>query len=617
MQTPLADAKRDAAGTVARRLPMIPPPTSLPDWLWRRISRLTGVDHLERLYRELPAGLAAAEFAAAALGKLGVSWSVEPEEIERVPSSAGVVVFANHPFGGIDGLAAIAGIAARRPDLKVLATQTLTAIPPLRDLLIPVDNFGRPESRTVNFRAVRAALRHVRDGGALLLFPAGEVAHLDLSSRQVVDPPWKRSAVALIIAAGTDVVPLYVHGSNSVGFQLAGLLHPALRTALLPREVLNKRGVCLDLRLGAPLAASRVRACESPVRAEQLLKICLYSLAAPRPAPCPAAQPGAADSSAAVAEPVDPEGSSATLAAEVMSLRADARLCSLGSIDVLLARGADIPHLLHEIGRLREITFRRVGEGTGRSLDLDRFDRYYEHLIAWDSRQHRVIGGYRLARIDDVRRRHGRTGLYLAGLFEFRDPFFQLLGPTLELGRSFVRAEYQRSFAPLLALWRGIGEYVARNPRYSKLMGPVSISADYDVASRELLVRYLRWHHFDPVLAALVRPRTPYAARAPLNALPRGPHALRTIEDLSPLMSAVTRGDGERPVGVPVLLRQYLKLGGRVLGFNVDAGFGHCLDCLTVVDLCRTPDKVLAKYMDEGGLANFRRHHSIRLPRRQ
>ncbi|MBU6377785.1 MAG: GNAT family N-acetyltransferase [Gammaproteobacteria bacterium] len=601
---------------VAARRTMIAPPTPMPDWLWRRISRITGLDHLESLYRQLPPDLVAADFAAAALDKLGVTWSVDPAEILRLPSSAGLVVAANHPYGGIDGLAAIAGIAARRPDLKVLATQALASIPALRSLLIPVDNFGRADSRAGNVRAVRAALRHVREGGALLLFPAGEVAHLDLSSRRVIDPPWKRSAVAMIIAAGADVVPLYVHGSNSIGFQLAGLLHPSLRTALLPREVLNKRGTRLDLRFGTPIPQLRLRACGDPERVEQLLKIRLYSLAAPRAACSKRTSPRGAshwrveERSKGAQEPIAPPADAVVIGAEVDALGAESTLCRLGAIDVLLARGANVPRLLHEVGRLRETTFRAVGEGTGQSLDIDRFDRFYEHLIAWDSRQRRVIGGYRLARVDEVRRRYGRSALYLAGLFEFREPFFPLLGPALELGRSFIRPEYQRSYAPLLALWRGIGEYVARNPRYSKLIGPVSVSADYDATSRDLLVRYLRWHHFDPVLGALVRPRSPYEAQASLAALRRDLLAVRDIEELSPLMSATGDGHGERSAAVPVLLRQYLKLGGRVLGFNVDAGFGHCLDCLTVVDLCRTPDRVLAKYMDERGLANFRRHHA-------
>jgi putative hemolysin len=597
-----------------RRLkPLLQPPAAVPPWLWRSVSRLTGVDHLEILYRQLPTDLRGAEFAVAALGKLGISWDCHAAEWERVPAAGPLIVVANHPFGGIDGLAAIAGLCARRPDLKVIATTVLAAIPALQDLVIPVDNFGRSEAHGANVRAVRQALRHVWGGGALLIFPAGQVAHLDLATRLVADPPWKRSAITLVRAARATVVPLYVHGSNSVGFQLAGLLHPALRTALRPREVANKRGLRLDLRVGMPLSAERVAACQSAERLGRLLRVRLYSLAAPRgDGTTITAMEHSKDGvpKEAVAETPDPR----LLAKEINLLSAAARLVTTGNIEIYLASGTQIDRLLDEIGRLRELTFREVGEGTGRARDLDRFDPINEHLIAWDISKNCVIGGYRLARIDAVRRRYGRAGLYLSTLFEFRDPFFALLGPAVELGRSFVRPEYQRSYAPLLALWRGIGEFVARNPRYSRLIGPVSVSADYDHASRDLMVRYLRWHHFDPVLGALVRARTPYRPYAPLAALGRELRTLQTLDELSPLMGTSRAGDetSARGPGVPVLLRQYLKLGGRILGFNVDPAFAYCVDCLTLVDLCKTPDTVLGKYMSPEGLEGFRRQHAAR-----
>lgn len=575
----------------------------MPEWLWRRLSRLTGIDHLENLYRQLPSDIFGSEFAAAALRKLGVEWSAQIAELEQLPASGGLVVAANHPYGGIDGLAAIAGLSTRRSDLRVLATTSLAAIPALHDIIIPVDNFGRRDSRAANLRSIRAALRHVHGGGALLLFPAGEVSHLDLGSRQIVDPPWKKSAVALILAAAAPVVPLYVHGSNSLGFQLAGLLHPSLRTALLPREVVNKRGAQLDLRFGTPISVPRLRVCEEPERVAQLLRIRLYSLAAPRAV---AAQSRAdRGSPSIIASAGDPRHA----VAEIDHLKGVGSLLSLGTLEILVARGDRIPALLHEIGRQREITFRAVGEGTGEPVDIDRHDQFYEHLIAWDNRKNMLVGGYRIARVNEVIRRFGRTALYLGSLFEFREPFFKLLGPTLELGRSFVRPEYQRSFAPLLALWRGIGEYVARNPRYSKLIGPVSVSADYDVASRDLMVRYLRWHHFDPVLGALVKPRSPYRHVPSLAETHRDLQLMSDIDQLSPLLSDVRSESEQRAGSVPVLLRQYLKLGGRVLSFNVDASFGHCVDFLTLVDLCKTPDTVLGKYMTAAGLRRFREYH--------
>jgi len=578
--------------------PLLSPPRPMPPWMWRQLSRLTGVDRLDRMYRQLPIDLRGADFALAALRKLGVAFDVTQSEYEKIPASGSIVIAANHPFGGIDGLAAIAAIASRRPDLKVIATTTLASIPAIRDLIIAVDNFGLRERRAANISAARQALRHVWGGGALLIFPAGEVASLDLSQGCIADPVWKRGAITLIRAAKAPVMPLYVHGSNGLGFQLAGLLHPALRTALLPREVVNKRGSRLDLRFGEAISPERIQSMDDSTKLEKFLRIRLYALAAPRPG---LANDRNRSFNLASAVPIAAAQPAYLLEREITDLPASALLTELGSLQVYSATAAAIPNVLREIGRLRELTFRAVGEGTGAALDLDVYDQRYEHLFAWDSKKKNLVGAYRLAKIDQLRRAYGRQAFYLTTLFEFREPFFVMLGPALELGRSFIRAEYQRSFAPLLALWRGIGEYVGRNPRYSKLIGPVSVSADYDKASHALLVRYLKWHHFNPILASLIKPRVPFRATHTLANLRR---ELRGIEGLDTLSDLLPESDAKRQV--PVLLRQYLKLGGEVVGFNVDPDFGHCLDCLTIVDLRRTPDSVLSKYMEEQTLRQFR-----------
>ena len=577
---------------------LIPPPRPMPPWMWRQLSRLTGVDRLDRMYRELPTELRGAEFALAALRELGVTFDITQSEYEKVPINGPVVVTANHPFGGIDGLAAIAAIATRRPDLKVIATTALASIPAIRELIIAVDNFSLPERRAANVTAARQALRHVWNGGALLIFPAGEVASLDLSQGCIADPVWKRSAITLIRASKAPVMPLYVHGSNGLGFQLAGLLHPALRTALLPREVTNKRGSRLDLRFGDPVPPAKIKAIDDSAKLEKFLRIRLYALAAPRPG---VRNERTKRLSAEAAEPISTPHPAYSLEREIADLPTSSLLTEVGSLRVYSAQAVEIPNVLHEIGRLRETTFRAVGEGTGAALDLDVYDQRYEHLFAWDTKTRNLVGAYRLAKIDQLRRLYGRQAFYLTTLFEFREPFFVMLGPALELGRSFIRTEYQRSFAPLLALWRGIGEYVGRNPRYTKLIGPVSVSADYDRASHAMLVRYLKWHHFNPVMASLIKPRVPFRATHILANLNR---ELKGVDGLDMLSDLLPESDTKRPV--PVLLRQYLKLGGEVVGFNIDPDFGHCLDCLTVVDLRRTPDSVLSKYMSTATLRRFR-----------
>jgi putative hemolysin len=566
--------------------------------MWRQLSRLTGVDRLDRMYRKLPTELRGAEFALAALRELGVTFDITQSEYEKVPINGPVVVTANHPFGGIDGLAAIAAIATRRPDLKVIATTALASIPAIRELIIAVDNFSLPERRAANVTAARQALRHVWNGGALLIFPAGEVANLDLSQGCIADPVWKRSAITLIRASKAPVMPLYVHGSNGIGFQLAGLLHPALRTALLPREVTNKRGSRLDLRFGDPVPPAKIEAIDDSAKLEKFLRIRLYALAAPRPG---VRNERTKRLSAEAAEPISTPHPAYSLEREIADLPTSSLLAEVGSLRVYSAQAVEIPNVLHEIGRLRETTFRAVGEGTGAALDLDVYDQRYEHLFAWDTKTQNLVGAYRLAKIDQLRRLYGRQAFYLTTLFEFREPFFVMLGPALELGRSFIRTEYQRSFAPLLALWRGIGEYVGRNPRYTKLIGPVSVSADYDRASHAMLVRYLKWHHFNPVMASLIKPRVPFRATHILANLNR---ELKGVDGLDMLSDLLPESDTKRQV--PVLLRQYLKLGGEVVGFNIDPDFGHCLDCLTVVDLRRTPDSVLSKYMSTATLRRFR-----------
>jgi putative hemolysin len=571
----------------------------MPLWIWRQLSRVTGIERLDRMYRQLPSGLQGADFSLAALRELGVSFDITESEYEHIPTEGPVIIAANHPFGGIDGLAAIAAIATRRPDFKVIATTALASIPALTKLVIAVDNFGLPNKRGSNVIAVRQALRHVWGGGAILIFPAGEVASLDLSKGCITDPAWKRSATTLIRSAKAPVVPLYVHGSNSVGFQLAGLLHPALRTALLPREVANKRGKRLDLRFGNPIPSERIATIDDSDKLEKLLRIRLYALAAPRPSIVDQQKKAPVASSAAPIEPAQPNY---LLQREIDSLMPSSLLTELGSLQVFVAGAAEVPTILREIGRLREETFRAVGEGTGASVDLDIFDQRYEHLFAWDSKKRCIVGAYRLVKIDRIRREHGRQGFYLTTLFDFREPFFVMMGPALELGRSFIRPEYQRGFAPLLALWRGIAEYISRNPRYSKLIGPVSISADYDQASHALLVRYLKWHHFDPVMASLVKPRAPFRATHTLANLNREAQGIDGLDALSDLLP---EQDAKRQV--PVLLRQYLKLGGQVVGFNVDSNFGNCLDCLTIVDLKKTPDSVLSKYMSAESLQRFRK----------
>ena len=293
------------------------------------------------------------------------------------------------------------------------------------------------------------------------------------------------------------------------------------------------------------------------------------------------------------------------LQAETAALPAQQLLVRTGTFSVYYASASQIPRCLQEIGRLREVAFRQVGEGTGRPTDVDLFDAYYVHVFVWDHETGMIVGAYRLGLVDEILARYGKRGLYTHSLFKYADRALQALNPAIELGRSFVRAEYQRSFSPLLLLWRGIGEFVVRHPRYATLFGAVSISNEYAPASRRLMVDYLSANNLERTLARHIKPRRPFLDGATIDSAQMA--ALRDIEDVSRMVKTIER-DGK---GVPILLKQYLKLGGQVLAFNTDQKFSNALDGLIMVDLRASEPRVLARYLGQRGASSFLAHHGI------
>jgi len=231
-----------------------------PDWL--RLAALTspGLARLARLRPEARRIGDPFAVAARALAALEVTLELPRSSEQQIPAAGAVVIVANHPFGGLDGLAAIASVGRRRRDLRIFANPGLASLEGIGSLVIPVDPFGGVRARRANGRAVREALRWLARGGALLLFPAGEVSSLDLRTLAVTDRPWSATAARLVRLSGAAVVPMHFAGANGTLFQLAGLIHPRLRTLLLPQELGNKIGARIAVRIGAPIAASRLAA---------------------------------------------------------------------------------------------------------------------------------------------------------------------------------------------------------------------------------------------------------------------------------------------------------------------------------------------------------------------
>ena len=573
--------------------------TGMAPWLLRLAGHLTGMNAVHSIYKSVGPSDGPVDFATQALSTMRIACPVSEQSLARIPRTGRVIIVANHPFGALDGLAAISIVGAQRPDMRLLANADLASIAELAPLILSVNPFGGSGHTHSNSQALRKAWRWLEEEHALVIFPAGEVAHFDARARCVTDPPWSPTIGRLVQRTGAPVVPLYFAGQNSALFQVAGFVAPQLRTLLLPSEIRQRIGSTLDAHIGEPIGAARISQFKSP---EALaLHLRLKTLLAP----ASNESPGALTPAARVNETLAAEQPAECIGEEIARLDPAARLVSHNGIEAWIARADQIPHTLSEIGRLREITFRGVGEGTGHARDLDRFDAHYEHLFLWHAANKQIVGAYRLGRTDVIRRKYGRQGLYTSTLFGYRDPFFLLLGPALELGRSFVRPEYQRSFAPLMLLWKGIAEFVARNPRYARLIGPVSVSGEYAETSKYLLVDFLRGQRFDHLLGGLVSAHHPVPRPRSLRSLASELAMLGALEPLSALVEDI-EPDGK---GVPILLRQYLKLGGRVLGFNVDAAFGHSIDCLLLVDLRQTDPRELRKYMSREGAAKFERAH--------
>jgi putative hemolysin len=540
------------------------------------LGKILQLEALDLLYDHLRGQQREDDFAEEVLRALHVRIRIEPEDLRRIPRTGPVVVVANHPYGMIEGAVLVALLRRVRPDFRVMANDLLGLMPELRRHLILVNPFGGAERG--NARGLRAASEWLETGGLLAVFPAGEVSHLDFRRRGILDPAWHDSAVRLARRCSAPLLPVYFEGSNSALFQLAGLVHPRLRTALLPHELLNKRHRELEVRVGHPVD------CAADTDELRRRTYWLARRGAHRPRMERKLVP--------LCRQIPPE----LLRHELSTLPPDRKLAVSGDLEIWQARASETPLVLREIGRLREESFRSAGEGTGQTYDLDRFDTWYTHLALWNRKSHEVVGAYRLCGTD-----RGRD-LYTSTLFQYAPGFFDKLGCALELGRSFIRAEYQRSYQPLLLLWRGIGAYVARNPRYRFLFGPVSISAEYQPDSRALIAGYLRAHCLDTDLAPLAGGRRPFPP-APHEALPQP----AGVDDLDQLVREI-EPDGK---GLPVLVRQYLKVGGRLCAFHLDRGFGNCLDGLIVVDLLRTERRQVERYLGAEGARAFLRHHGV------
>jgi putative hemolysin len=513
----------------------------------------------------------------------------------------------------LDGAVLAVLLTRVRPDVKVMTNYLLRDVPELARHCIFVNPFqpdraANDHSMDVNRRAIREALAWLRQGGMLAVFPAGEVSHWQFPQGEIADPAWNTTAGRLIRRTGAAALPIYFCGRNSVGFHLFGMIHPRLRTAFLLQEFLHQAGRTVEVRVGSEIPGDSIASIADDREAIEYLRWRTYLLA--RRSRPEKSWPVSVRSklSEKVQEPIAPAEPAEVLAAEMSRLAEDRCLAESGDLAVYLAKANETPRMLQELGRLREVTFRLAGEGTGKRRDLDRFDRYYWHLLLWSKKKRGLVGAYRAGNTAEILAERGVSGLYTNTCFRYDARLFEKIGPALELGRSFVRPEYQRQYAPLLLLWKGIARLLATHAGAPVLFGAVSISNDYSKASREMIYRFFEARIQEDELAGMIEARRPFrpARLRPWDCRAMC-HALRDLEELSqPITDVETDGKG-----LPILLRQYAKIGGKLLGFNVDRKFSNVLDGLVVVDLRKTAPAVLERYMGREAAAQFRIRHGL------
>jgi putative hemolysin len=550
-------------------------------WLSKPVSNFLGIDWLNREYQKIPPEKAS--FFSKCLKHLNITYEVESKE--EIPTEGSLLVMANHPFGAIDGMMMGDWLMSQRTDVKILANGILGKLPDIKDMLIEVNPFGG--HALANARGMAQALKWLKEGHVLLTFPAGEVSGFSFKERKIKDPEWTLHMARLARKSNTRVLTAFLEGRNSILFYGAGLIHPFLRTLCLGRELKNKihqhfkitSGYCWDSKT-----------CSNFSNDQDLIDFFRDQTYALNPRHKKSAFFSKNPKLKKIINPIPPS----LLIKDIQALSPKSLLFRRKPVRVYAAMAWEIPHILQEIGRLRELTFRATGEGSGLEADIDEHDEHYVHLFSWDEENSCVIGAYRIGRTDKIIEEHGVQGLYSHTLFRLSPVLIHHLGDGLELGRSFIRKEYQMSRHGLPLLWQGICKYAYQHPQYQKLYGCVSICSEYQKESIDLMIDYCKIFRSPQENNLTTKPINPYKRKSLTK------NWLKSLEgkNISPeeLSRWVSTIEPDRK-GIPILLRHYLRLGANIISFNVDKSFGNVVDGLVMIDLKLADRKMLERFM--------------------
>ncbi|MGY0408139.1 MAG: GNAT family N-acyltransferase [Polaribacter sp.] len=536
------------------------------------------------------------DFLNGVLDDCNVRFEIPEEDLKRIPKDGAFITISNHPLGGIDGVLLLKLLVEKRADFKIIGNFLLHRVKPLQPYVMPVNPFENRKDTKSSVAGIKSALLHVREGKPLGMFPAGEVSTYK-EGKLKVDKPWEEGAVKLIKKAKVPVIPIYFHAKNSRLFYFLSNISDLLRTAKLPSEVSSQKGKVIKVRIGRAISvADQNEYSEIPAFYEFIRKK-TYMLANP----FEKAHKLISRQNIKIKKPIKKIASQKSVEAfikEVNLLRevGDGRLLESKNYEVFFANPKDIPNLLHEIGRLREITFRDIGEGTNKAIDLDKYDKYYYHMFLWDREANCLVGSYRMGLGKEIFKKYGINGFYVQTLFRIEPELHQMMEKTIEMGRAFIIKEYQQKPMPLFLLWKGIVHVTLRYPEHKYLMGGVSISNQFSDFSKSLMIEFMKSHYYDPYIAQYIYPKKEYKVR-----LKDGDKDFvfdATQADMQKFDKVI---DEIEPgaLRIPVLIKKYVKQNARLVAFNVDPKFNNAVDGLMYIKVADIPESTVKPVMEE------------------
>jgi putative hemolysin len=550
------------------------------------IMKTLKLDQVNRVY-----GVAAekegAPFADAVLRMLHIDYDYPEDDLKNIPLDEPFIVVANHPYGGIDGLIMLSILSKKRPDFKIMANYVLSQIPELSENFISVNPFENKKGLSIS--GIKKSIKMIAEGHPIGIFPAGEVFAFKINTLSISDKMWSSVVGKMILKSNVKVVPMYFSGKNSLSFNILGLIHPSLRTAKLPSELFNKQNDKILVRIGKPVSIKTIQDIKEPDQLLRFLRAKTYALGSSLDV-TKHFKIGDLLHHKTAPEPIIDVTPTELMAEEIKRIESKSLLFKHHNFGIYLTGARFIPNILREISRLREITFRSVGEGTNKSYDSDEFDLHYKHLFIWDHEAQKLVGSYRIGLGDVLYRRYKKKGFYLNELFKMNKEFSPYLKSSLEMGRSFIVAEYQKKPLSLMLLWKGVLEFLKKeNNRYKYLIGPVSISNNFSKLSKDLLVDYIYHHHYDEKLATMVQPRKKYTFQAKGEAgklLKMQPEDMKMLDDI--ISDIEISG-----MKMPVLLKKYLKQNAKIIAFNIDPKFNNSLDGFLIMDFSKVPTETI------------------------